>query len=109
MKIALVQQEASGEKQQNLKRGLEAAGEGATVVCFAELAFEPFYPQRPAEGGEKRLAEPVPGPISPTPHGSVQMAGSSFSGLMLTTSFQATRILHKIFLLMTGGQERPSA
>ncbi len=68
MRIALVQQEASQDKQHNLERGLEAsrraAGEGAQLVCFAELAFEPFYPQRPASGGEKRLAEPVPGPMT---------------------------------------------
>jgi N-carbamoylputrescine amidase len=68
MRIALVQQEASQDKQHNLERGLEAtrraAGEGAQFVCFAELAFEPFYPQRPASGGEKRLAEPIPGPMT---------------------------------------------
>ena len=68
MRIALVQQVASEDKQLNLMRGLEAArraaGEGAAVVCFAELAFEPFYPQQPAAGGEKRWAEPVPGPIT---------------------------------------------
>jgi N-carbamoylputrescine amidase len=68
MRIALVQQEASQDKQHNLERGLEAArraaGEGAQLVCFAELAFEPFYPQRPASGGEKRLAEPIPGPMT---------------------------------------------
>ena len=68
MKIALIQQEASKDKQQNLKRGLEAArraaGDGAEVVGFAELAFEPFYPQRPASGDVKELAETVPGPIT---------------------------------------------
>ena len=68
MKIALIQQEATKDKQLNLTRGLEAtrvaADRGAAVVCFAELAFEPFYPQKPATGEERRLAEPVPGPIT---------------------------------------------
>jgi N-carbamoylputrescine amidase len=68
MKIALVQQKASRDKQQNAARGLEAArkaaGEGAEVVGFAELAFERFYPQRPAAGDVKHLAEPVPGPVT---------------------------------------------
>ena len=68
MKIALVQQEATQDKQHNLNRGLEAArraaGEGAEVIGFAELAFEPFYPQRPASGEVKGLAEPIPGPTT---------------------------------------------
>ncbi len=61
MRIALIQQEATQDKQNNLNRGLEAArqaaGDGAEVVGFAELAFEPFYPQRPASGDVKELAE----------------------------------------------------
>jgi N-carbamoylputrescine amidase len=34
------------------------------LVCYAELAFEPFYPQKPASGDIARLAEPVPGPTT---------------------------------------------
>jgi N-carbamoylputrescine amidase len=68
MKIALVQQTATADKQANLERGLEAleraAGDGAELVCYAELAFELFHPQRPAEGSVRELAEPVPGPIT---------------------------------------------
>ena len=68
MKIALIQQHASHDKAENITRGLrafdEAAAEGATVVVFAELAFERFYPQRPADGDPLRLAEPVPGPLT---------------------------------------------
>jgi N-carbamoylputrescine amidase len=68
MKIALVQQAASHDKQHNVARGLaaleRAAREGAEVVAFAELAFERFYPQRPAAPGPWRLAEPVPGPVT---------------------------------------------
>lgn len=69
VRIALIQQSASGTKSENVARGVEnarvAAKRGAQILCFAELAFEPFYPQRPAEGNEFRsFAEPVPGPIT---------------------------------------------
>lgn len=68
MKIALVQQHATAKKEENVKRGLaalaEAAARGAELVCYAELAFEPFYPQRPAGSNAAGLAEPVPGPIT---------------------------------------------
>jgi predicted amidohydrolase len=68
MKIALVQQHASPDKAENLSRGLthfdEAAAAGAKLVCFAELAFEPFYPQRPAAGDVSGHAQTVPGPIT---------------------------------------------
>jgi len=67
MRIAVVQQRATHDKQANVDRGLravdEAAAAGARLVCFAELAFEPFYPQRPATPDARSLAEPVPGPI----------------------------------------------
>ncbi len=68
MKIALIQQHAEPDKQENVRRGLaavdEAAGAGAAVVVFAELAFERFHPQHPADGDPLRLAEPVPGPMT---------------------------------------------
>ena len=68
MKIALVQQHASPDKAENVARGLrhfdEAAAAGARLVCFAELAFEPFYPQRVATGDVKRYAEPIPGTMT---------------------------------------------
>ncbi|MGH9349245.1 MAG: nitrilase-related carbon-nitrogen hydrolase [Vicinamibacterales bacterium] len=68
MKIALIQQHASADKRDNLRRGLarfdEAAESGASLVCFAELAFEPFYPQRVAEGDVSSRAETIPGPIT---------------------------------------------
>ena len=70
MLIALVQQSASADKQDNVARGVEAletaAAHGAQLVCFSELAFEPFYPQRPASPSTLALAEPVPGPITQT-------------------------------------------
>ncbi len=68
MKIALIQQHASEDKSENIRRGLEAldqaATSGASVAVFAELAFERFYPQRPADHDPLRLAEPVPGPLT---------------------------------------------
>ena len=67
-RVALIQQSASEDKQANLARGLaaleEAAAAGAELACFAELAFEPFYPQRPAEGDVRALAEEIPGATS---------------------------------------------
>jgi N-carbamoylputrescine amidase len=64
-RIALVQQPAGPDKQANVELGLraleQAATKGARLVCFAELGFEPFYPQRPAGKNAGKLAEPVPG------------------------------------------------
>ncbi len=68
MRIALVQQTAGADKAANVERGLTAlaaaAADGAELVCFAELAFERFWPQRPAAGDVAALAEPVPGPTT---------------------------------------------
>ena len=68
MRIALVQQRAGQDKAVNVERGLvaleRAAEAGGELVCFAELAFEPFYPQNPAQNGYADFAEPVPGPIT---------------------------------------------
>ena len=68
MRIALVQQHATRDKQSNIARGLaaleHAARDGAEVVCFAELAVEWFPPQRPAAGDPLELAETVPGPLT---------------------------------------------
>ncbi len=68
MRIALIQQHATSSKADNVSRALEsfrqAASQGATVICFAELAFEPFYPQWPAKGEVRNQAEEVPGPTT---------------------------------------------
>ena len=68
MKIALVQQRASEDRRANRQRGLEAvesaARAGAQVVAFAELAFDPFYPQDRATEQLLQNAEPVPGPTT---------------------------------------------
>ena len=64
--MALIQQSASEDLEANRVRGLAAveaaAGEGAEVICFAELAFDPFYPQRPASPADLARAESIPGP-----------------------------------------------
>lgn len=68
MKIALIQQSCTKDKQANLERGIQAAEEaakaGAKILCFAELAFEPFYPQHKDPKDPERLAEAIPGPIT---------------------------------------------
>lgn len=68
VKIALVQQSATLDKQQNVQRGLaaleRAARAGARVAAFAELAFERFHPQQRALQAPLHLAEPVPGPVT---------------------------------------------
>lgn len=51
-----------------MARGLaaleRAAAAGARLVGYAELAFEPFWPQSPADGDVLALAEPIPGPTT---------------------------------------------
>lgn len=68
MIIALIQQHATPEKRENVRRGLAAATaaakHGAKLICFAELAFEPFYPQDRASGDVSRFAEEIPGPTT---------------------------------------------
>lgn len=68
MKIALIQQRATDDREQNRRRGLdavrEAAASGAEVICFAELAFDPFWPQVTATADTLALAESVPGPTT---------------------------------------------
>jgi predicted amidohydrolase len=68
MKIALIQQPVTLDRAANLERGLaaarEAAAQGARLVTFAELAFEPFHPQQRAAGDPLLLAEPIPGPTT---------------------------------------------
>jgi len=68
LKIALVQQHASLDKEDNLRRGAnafqEAARAGAGLVAFAELAFLRFLPQYPATAESLAQAEPIPGPTT---------------------------------------------
>jgi len=68
MKIALVQHEASEDRDANRRRGLiaveKAAEHGAQIICFAELGFDPFYPQEVATQEKLNLAEEIPGPTT---------------------------------------------
>jgi N-carbamoylputrescine amidase len=66
LKVALIQQHAKPDIQNNIERGVDAfkraASQGAGLVIFPELAFTPFFPQRPAKGVVSQLAETIPGP-----------------------------------------------
>jgi N-carbamoylputrescine amidase len=68
LKIALVQQHATGDPEENRARGrlafLEAAKAGAGLVAFAELAFSRFYPELPATPAALLKAETIPGPTT---------------------------------------------
>ncbi len=68
MKIALVQQHASLDKQANLARGINAfqraVEKGARLVAYAELAFVRFLPQHRASPRRLAWAEPIPGPTT---------------------------------------------
>jgi N-carbamoylputrescine amidase len=68
MKIALIQQTASEDIKSNIDRAVhsvkQAAGNGAKIICFAELAFTPFYPQKPVDENKIKLAETIPGPTT---------------------------------------------
>lgn len=68
MKTALIQQPCSSSRQENINRGLrtaeQAARNGAQVICFAELAFDPFYPQHPDPQDPMQGTEAIPGPIT---------------------------------------------
>lgn len=70
MKIALIQQHASADREDNLKSGIaafrEAAYRGAALVAFAELAFLRFLPQFPSTLDALAKAESIPGPTTET-------------------------------------------
>lgn len=68
MRIALVQQHAGPDREENLDRALRAMEHareaGAHLVAFAELARERFFPQRKGSRHAATLAEPIPGPTT---------------------------------------------
>jgi beta-ureidopropionase len=70
MKIALIQQHASPDVEDNIRRGIaafeRAARENARLIAFAELSFLPFLPQIPAGDPPRfrEFAQPVPGPLT---------------------------------------------
>lgn len=67
MKLALIQQAASADRDLNVQLGLKnarlAAQSGAELICFAELAFDRFYPQHPATPEALERAVSIPGPL----------------------------------------------
>jgi len=68
IKIALIQQHATKDNDDNLQRGVaayeSAARRGAQLIAFAELGLTHFYPQHPATGDVAQLAESIPGPTT---------------------------------------------
>ncbi len=68
MKIALIQQHATKDYEENITRGIDffhqAASSGAKLIAFAELAFSPFLPQIPSTQESLAKAEPIPGPAT---------------------------------------------
>ncbi|MEM1246392.1 MAG: carbon-nitrogen hydrolase family protein [Acidobacteriota bacterium] len=72
-RIALIQQRATTDLDDNLARAERAldraAEEGCRLAAFAELGLTPFYPQSPAdeaapESAGRDLAETIPGPTT---------------------------------------------
>jgi N-carbamoylputrescine amidase len=68
MKIALIQRTASEDVKSNLNKAvnsvIEAAQNGANIICFAELAFTPFYPQKQKRENAPAYTEMIPGPTT---------------------------------------------
>lgn len=68
MRIALAQQYAGPDREENLARALAAmdgaAARGAVLVAFAELALDRFFPCRPDDPEAAARAEPIPGPLA---------------------------------------------
>jgi N-carbamoylputrescine amidase len=68
MKIALIQQHASDDREENISRAIqalrEAAAAGASLVAYPELAFLRFFPQRRRSEQPTPWSEPIPGPVT---------------------------------------------
>lgn len=68
MRIALAQQAASLDREANAERALEnvarAAGGGADLIVFPELAVDRFFPAERRDDDADPRAEPVPGPLT---------------------------------------------
>ena len=68
LKLALIQQHVTKEKENNINRAValfeQAAKQDVQLIAFAELAFTYFYPQIPSTGNNAQLAETIPGPAT---------------------------------------------
>jgi N-carbamoylputrescine amidase len=66
-KIAMAQVSATESRQENLAKAVrmmeQAAAKGAKLICFPEVGFDRFFPQKRADSDSFKLAEPIPGPI----------------------------------------------
>ena len=84
MKIALIQQSAGCDREENIECAIEsmrtAADAGAALVCFAELAIDRFFPQCKNDPQAAGVAESIPGPTS-------DRIGSESADLGLVTVF----------------------
>ncbi len=67
IKIALAQVSASESREENIRNALvlmeQAKKEDASLICFPEMAFDPFFPLVRADKRYFALAEPIPGPM----------------------------------------------
>ena len=67
MRIALIQNHCSPDRDENLGRALDsmeqAKESGADMVVFPELAVDRFFPQH-EEWNAREIAEPIPGPTT---------------------------------------------
>lgn len=68
MKIALIQQHATTDREENIQRGAlaleRAAASGARLAVFPELAFLRFFPQRRRGEQPEPWVETIPGPTT---------------------------------------------
>ena len=68
MRVAMAQVQPGPDKGENLARALglmgNAAGSGAELIIFPELALHPFFPQYATDSTAAQLAEPIPGPTT---------------------------------------------
>ncbi len=68
MRIALVQQHAGQDREDNTARGVaaarRAAAERAELIVFPELSFLPFFPQKRRSQQSAPHAETIPGPTT---------------------------------------------
>ena len=65
MKIALIQQHTVVDREDNIRRGVEAfvdaAKNGTELIAYAELGFSRFFPQFPSISDPQTQAERIPG------------------------------------------------
>ncbi|MFQ5530766.1 MAG: carbon-nitrogen hydrolase family protein [Gemmatimonadota bacterium] len=68
MRIALIQQHAGPDRENNLERALAAMGQasaqGADLCAFAELAIDRFFPAERGCSWAPDVAESIPGPTA---------------------------------------------